>query len=101
MTWLAIAALAGGAYLLKVLGLAALGPRAVAGRPLVVVALLPAALLPALIVVQTFTLGRSLRLDARAVGLAVACLAVWRRAPFAVVMVAAAASTAATRALAA
>lgn len=101
MTWLAIAALAGGAYLLKVLGLVALGPRALVGRPLVVVALLPAALLPALIVVQTFTLERSLRLDARAVGLGVACAAAWRKAPFALVVIAAAASTAATRALAA
>ncbi len=101
MTWLAIAALAGGAYLLKVLGLVSLGPRSLMGRPLVVVALLPAALLPALIVVQTFTVERSLRLDARAVGLAVACVAAWRKAPFALVVIAAAASTAATRALAA
>jgi hypothetical protein len=38
-------------------------------------------------------------LDARAAGLAVALVAVWRRAPFIVVVVAAVAATAAVRAI--
>lgn len=100
MTWVAIAALAGGSYLLKALGLMALGPRVSAGPTMRLVHLLPPALLSALIVVQTFAAARSLRIDARVVGLAVACLAVWRKAPFAVVVVVAAAATAIVRAVA-
>jgi len=37
--------------------------------------------------VQTFDVDGSLRLDARAAGLAVSAVAVWRRAPFAVVVI--------------
>jgi hypothetical protein len=62
-------------------------------------ALLPAALLPALVVVNTFAGDRRLVLDARAVGLAVAVVATWRRAPFIVVVTAAALSTALVRAV--
>ena len=60
----------------------------------------PAALLPALVVVNTFAGDRRLVLDARAVGLAVAALAVWRKAPFVVVVGGAVAATALTRAIA-
>jgi hypothetical protein len=59
--------------------------------------LLPAALLPALVAVNTFAGDRRLVLDARAVGLAVALIATWRRAPFVVVVVGAAAATALVR----
>jgi hypothetical protein len=59
--------------------------------------LLPAALLPALVAVNTFAGDRRLVLDARAVGLAVALIATWRRAPFVVVVVSAAAATALVR----
>jgi hypothetical protein len=98
VSWAAVLGLAAGAYALKLLGLVGLGPRA-RGRWLGAAALLPAALLPALIVVQTFGAERSLVLDARAAGLAVALVAVWRRAPFVVVVVLAAAVTAGVRAL--
>ena len=57
------------------------------------------ALLPALVVVNTFAGDRRLVLDARAVGLAVAVLATWRRAPFVVVVGLAAAATALVRAV--
>ena len=67
----------------------------VAGR---VSVLLPAALLGALVVVQTFSAGDRLAFDARIVGLLVAAIALWRRAPFIVVVVLAAGATAATRA---
>ena len=46
---------------------------------------------------QTFSLGQSLVLDARAAGLAVAGIAVWRRWPFLVVVALAAVTTALVR----
>ncbi|MFG1928229.1 AzlD domain-containing protein [Cryptosporangium sp. NPDC048952] len=62
--------------------------------------LLPVALLAALVAVQTFGDGRSLALDARAAGIAVAIVAVLLRAPFLVVVVLAAATAAVVRAFA-
>ena len=65
-----------------------------------VTAMLPVALLSALVVVQTFTAsGGGLTLDARAAGLAVAVTALLLRAPFLVVVILAAATTAVLRAL--
>jgi hypothetical protein len=64
-----------------------------------VTALLPAALLAALVVMQTFTTGANLALDARAAGLAAAAVALLVRAPFIVVVIAAAGTAAALRAL--
>ncbi|MDA1003006.1 MAG: AzlD domain-containing protein, partial [Chloroflexi bacterium] len=63
------------------------------------VGLLPAALLPALAVVQTFGDGRTLVLDERALGLAVAVALVAVRAPLIAVIAGAAAMTAFVRAL--
>jgi hypothetical protein len=100
MSWWSLFALAAGAYGFKLLGLVVLGPRAAEGPALRLAALLPAALLPALVVVQTFGDGRSIVLDARAAGLVVGCVAVWRKAPFAVVVILAAATTALLRLLA-
>jgi branched-subunit amino acid transport protein len=56
-------------------------------------------LLAALILVQTLGDGRRLVVDARAPALAVAAVLVWRRAPFLVVVLAAAATAALLRAL--
>jgi len=64
-----------------------------------VTALLPAALLAALVVMQTFTTGANLALDARAAGLAAAAVALLVRAPFIVVVIAAAGTAAVLRAL--
>jgi hypothetical protein len=61
--------------------------------------LLPVALLAALVVVQTFADGRALALDARAAGLAVGAALVLLRAPFLVVVLAAAVTAAGLRAL--
>jgi Branched-chain amino acid transport protein (AzlD) len=61
--------------------------------------LLPVALLAALVVVQALGDGRSLVLDARAAGLAAGGVAVLFRAPFLVVVLAAAATAAVVRAL--
>ncbi len=57
------------------------------------------ALLFALFAVQSFTAGRTLVLDARVIGVAVAAVLLWRRAPFIVVVIAAAAVAAGVRAL--
>jgi uncharacterized membrane protein len=78
------------------------GPALLAGRELPapvrrLVAALPAAVLAAIVAVQTFSDGRSLVLDARAAGIAVAGLALWRRAPLLIVLVLAAATTALVR----
>lgn len=97
MSWAALLLLAAGAYGFKAVGLVGFSRFGPGTERLT--ALIPPALLAALVVVQTFSDGRSLVLDARAVGLAVAGVAVWRRAPFIVVVVLAAASTALVRAL--
>jgi hypothetical protein len=61
--------------------------------------LLPVCLLAALVVIQTFTAGESLVLDARVGGLAAAFVALLLRAPFLVVVIAAAGAAAGLRAL--
>ncbi len=99
MSWWVILVLAGGAYGFKVGGLVLLGGATLPARLVRCVALLPAALLAALVVVGTFGADRALVLDARAAGVGVAALAAWRRAPFPVVIVLAAAVTAGLRAL--
>ena len=99
MTWPLILVLGAGAYGFKALGLVVLGGRTLPDRLSRCVALLPAALLAALIVVQTFSDGQQLVLDARAAGVAAAAVAVWRRAPFPLVIVIGAAVTALLRAV--
>lgn len=59
--------------------------------------LLPVSLLAALVAVQTFALDQTLVIDARVLGLGVAVVALLLRAPFLVVIIAAAASTAIVR----
>lgn len=63
-----------------------------------VTGVLPAALLASLVVLQTFSTGRHLVLDARAAGLVVAAVALALRAPFIVVVVLAALTAAGLRA---
>ncbi|MEX0869191.1 MAG: AzlD domain-containing protein [Nitriliruptoraceae bacterium] len=95
----ALLVLAAGTYLLK-----AAGPLLSAGRQLperarTIADLLPAALLAALVASQTLGDGTALALDARALGVAAAGIAVVFRAPFAVVVLVGAVITAAARAL--
>ncbi len=92
--------LSGVAYGLKVLGFVVVGSRTMPPVLERCLALIPASLLAALVAKDTFTSAQVLVLDARAVGLAVAIVAVWRKAPFIVVVVAAMAATALVRALA-
>lgn len=99
MSWALLLALAAGAYALKALGLVVLAGRDLPDPMVRCLGLLPAALLSALIVVQTFAVGRQLMLDARAAGVGAAALAAWKGAPFPVVVVLGALVTAVIRAL--
>ena len=94
MTWAAVLAASAGCYLLKLTGLSV--PERLLESPRVqrVAGLLPVALLSALIVIQTLSTGHRIVLDARLAAVAVALVAVALRAPF-LVVVAAAAITAA------
>lgn len=91
--------LAAGTFALKSAGPLVLGERRLPARLQTMVDLLPAALLASLAIVSTVGEGRGISVDARLVGLGVAGLALWRRAPFVVVIIAAAAATALVRAL--
>jgi branched-subunit amino acid transport protein len=92
--WAAIVAGSLGCFALKLTGLSV--PERVLDNPRVqrIAELLPVALLAALIATQTFATGRYLEIDARFAGLLVAVFLVWRRAPFLVVVFAAAATAA-------
>ena len=96
-TWGAILATAAGCYLLKLAGLSV--PERILEHPVMakISDLLPVALLAALAAVQTFSTGDSLVLDARVAGMAVAVVALLLRAPFLVVVGAAAATAALLR----
>jgi uncharacterized membrane protein len=97
MTWGLVLALAAGSYGWKVLGVVILGRRHLAPPLERCLALVPAALLSALIVRDTLSTGQAFALDARAVGVAVAAVAAWRRAPLVLVMVLGAVVTALVR----
>jgi len=95
----AIALLGAGTLVVK-----SVGPVLASGRTLpasleLVVGVLPPALLAALVATGTFGAEAGLVVDARAAGLAVAAVALWRRAPFVVVVLGAAATTAVLRSL--
>lgn len=95
---IALIVLAGGTYAFKVAG-----PMLAAGRALPRLAqrlaeLMTAALLAALVATQTLAAGTTLVVDARLIGVAVAGVAVWLRAPFIVVVVLGATATALLRA---
>jgi hypothetical protein len=97
--WVTIGALALGTTVLKLAGPLLLGGRHLPGGALGVIELLASALLAALVVVETFGNGRSLTLDARALGVVFAAGALAKRAPVIVAVVGAAVVTALARAL--
>lgn len=99
MSWTMIIVLSLGAYLLKASGLVGVGVRDFPAPVRNVIALVPAAVLSALIVKDTFTAGHDLEIDARAVGVAVACVAVWRKVPLWLVIVLSCAATGIVRAV--
>ena len=94
MTWAAVLATAAGCYLLKLAGLLVPEHWLEGERTARVMTLLPVALLAALAAVQALAVGDELHPDARLAGVAVAAVALVLRAPF-IVVVAAAALTAA------
>ena len=97
MTWAVLLALCGVSYALKAVGPVLAGGRRLTPRVRRTLDLVAVPLLAALIVVQTLGDGRRLVLDARAPALAVAAVLVWRRAPFLVVVLGAAAVAALVR----
>ena len=97
--WIMVAVVGATTIALKGLGPVALGGHPLPPRVLDVVGLLAPALLAALVVTQVFATEQKLVLDARAVGLATAAVALVLRAPILVVIIAAAAATALVRAV--
>ena len=97
MTWTLIILLTLGAYAFKVTGLVFLGGRSLPPVFERCLALIPAAVVTALVMKDTFTNGQELVLDARALGIVVAGIAAWRKAPLIVVIVLGAAVTALVR----
>jgi len=99
MTWTLIILLAVGAYAFKVTGLIILGGRSLPPVFERCLGLIPAAIITALVMKDTFTVGQDLTLDARALGIAVAVVAAWKRAPLILVIVLGATATALVRQL--
>ena len=99
MSWTVLLGLCAVSYALKAVGPVLAGGRQLAPQVRRLLDLVAVPLLAALILVQTLGGGHRLVLDARAPALAVAAVLVWRRAPFLVVVLAAAATAAVLRAL--
>ena len=97
MSWTALLALAAGAYASKAVGPVVVGNRQLPSDVTQALELLSVPLVAALVAVQTLDGGGKLVLDARVPALAVAAELVWRKAPFPVVLIAAAATAALLR----
>jgi uncharacterized membrane protein len=97
MLWAGLLVAAAACYLLKLAGVSL--PQRWLQNPRIqrTVPLIPVALLAALVATQTFSTGHRLVLDVRAAALGVALIAVLLRAPFLVVVAAAAATAALLR----
>ncbi|MFT4298691.1 MAG: AzlD domain-containing protein [Aeromicrobium sp.] len=97
--WWAVLLVCGGCYLLKLAGLSM--PQAVLEHPVTarITALIPIGLLAALVAVQAAAGEREVVADARLAGLAVAVACLVARVPFLVMLILAAAATAAIRLL--
>jgi branched-subunit amino acid transport protein len=93
--WIGLIATSVIAFLLKYLGHSVPERWLSHPRVLKINSMIPIALLSALVAVQTFTTDKSLVIDQRLAGLAVAVIALILRAPFAVVVISAAATSAA------
>ena len=100
MSWSVLLALAAASYAFKAVGPVLAGGRELGPRVRQALDLVAVPLLAALILVQTLDGGQRIVVDARLPALAVAAVLVWRRAPFLVVVLAAAATAALLRALA-
>jgi len=99
MSWSVLLALSGISYALKAVGPVLAGGRELGFEARRTLDLVAVPLLAALVAVQTLGDGHRLVVDARLPALAVAAVLVWRRAPFLVVVLAAAATAALLRTL--
>ena len=97
--WLVVVLVGVATIAIKSIGPVLLGGRDLPPRIASLIGLLAPALLGALVAINTFGSGRSLVLDERALGVAAAAVAIWRKAPVLLVVVIAAAVTAVARAL--
>ena len=97
--WVTIVAVALASAAIKAAGPVLVGGRDLPPRVTAVIALLTPALLTGLVIVETFSDERRFVLDAKAVGVGVAGVALLLRAPMLAVVALAAAATAAARAL--
>jgi branched-subunit amino acid transport protein len=97
--WIVIVGLSLGCYALKAAGPLVLGERELPGWLRQLSMLAPAALIAALAATATVASNRDLVLDARVAGVIAAAIALWRKAGFVTVVIVAAATTAAVRAL--
>jgi branched-subunit amino acid transport protein len=98
-TWLVVGLVGAGTIAIKAIGPVLLGGRPLPERLSSVIELLAPALLGALVAVQTFGNGKALAVDERVLGVAVAAIAIWRKAPLLVVVILATITTALARAL--
>jgi branched-subunit amino acid transport protein len=98
-TWLVVGLVGAGTIAIKAIGPVLLGGRPLPERLSSVIELLAPALLGALVAVQTFGNGQALAVDERVLGVAVAAIAIWRRAPLLLVVILATLTTALARAL--
>ena len=99
MTWAAVLVASAACFGLKLAGMVVPGRMLEGPRVQRTVSLIPVGLLAALIAISTFSSGHRLVLDARAAALGVAAVAVVLRAPFLLVLVAAASTAAILRLL--
>lgn len=99
LTWSVVILLAIGVYGQRAIGATAIDTARLDQRWQRVLTALPLAIISAVIALQSVTSSRALTIDARLVGLVVAALCAWRRLPLLVTVLAAAATTAAIRAL--
>jgi len=100
MSWTVLIALCAASYALKAIGPVLAGGRELGPRARRALDLIAVPLLAALILVQTVGDGKGLTFDPRVPALALAAVLAWRRAPFLVVVLAAAGMAAALRLLA-
>jgi branched-subunit amino acid transport protein len=99
MSWTVLLVLGAASYALKAVGPVLAGGRQLGPQVRRTLDLVAVPLLVALILVQTLGDGHRLVIDARLPALGVAAVLVWRRAPFLVVVLAAAGTAALLRAL--
>ncbi len=99
MTWTVIFFLAFGCYLEKATGMLVFGRLSSDGRIRAIGALLPPALMAALIGLQTFGNNGDVLFNSRLAGVAAGALAALRNAPFWLVLIIAATTTAIVRAV--